>query len=113
MANFSDPSVRSLKASVGDVLSFEWSGNNTHNVYLLPDQTAFDNCNFSDADFLGSSSPTTFTIDSFPTYFGSKMTCNAGHKLAVLGEIAFIDYQIKMCMSHCQSILQQDNFPRY
>ena len=95
MANFSDPSVRSLKASVGNVLSFEWSENHKHNVYLLPDKNAFDNCEFSNADFIGSSSPTRFTLDSFPTYFGCEMACNAGHKLAVLGEIAFIDYQIK------------------
>ena len=91
MANFSDPSAQSLKASVGDVLSFEWSENHKHNVYLLPDKTVFDECDFSDADFLGSSSPTTFTLDSFPTYFGCKIACNAGHKLAVMGKIVFID----------------------
>ena len=96
MANSRNPSGQSLNASYGDALSFEWSGNHTHNVYLLPDQTAFDNCNFDDADFLSSSSPTTFTLDSFPTYFGVKMTCNAGHKLAVLsGTVAFIDMAIK------------------
>ena len=96
MANSSNQSGQSLNASYGDVLSFEWSGNHTQNVYLLPDQTAFDNCNFTDADFLGSSSQTTFTLDSFPTYFGLKMTCNAGHKLAVLsGTVAFIDKAIK------------------
>ena len=96
MANFSDPSVRSLKASVGDVLSFEWSENHKHNVYLLPDKNAFDNCEFPNADFIGSSSPTTFTLDSFPTYFGLEMTCNAGHKLAVLsGTVAFLDKSIK------------------
>ena len=96
MDNFRNPSGQSFNASFGDVLSFEWNGNHTHNVYLLPDQTAFNNCNFDDADFLGSSSPTKFTIDSFPTYFGSKMACTAGHKLAVLsGTVAFIDMAIK------------------
>ena len=92
ITNFRSPSGQSLNASYGEFLSFEWSGNHTHNVYLFPDQTAFDSCNFSDADFLGSSSPTTFTLDSFPTYFGLEMTCNAGHKLAVLsGKAAVID----------------------
>ena len=96
MGNFRNPSGQSFNASYGEFLSFEWSGNHAHNVYLFPDQTAFDSCNFSAADFLSSSSPTTFTIDSFPTYFGSKMTCNAGHKLAVLsGTVTFIDKAIK------------------
>ena len=95
MASLSNTSAQSLNASIGDVLIFEWSGNHTHNVYLFPDQMAFDNCNFSDADFLGSSSPTTFTLDSFPTYFGCEMACNSGHKLAVLaGKVASIDERI-------------------
>ena len=72
-----------MTANVGDTIIFSWYG--WHNVYLMPSQTAMDNCDFSGATEEGTSSPVTFTITSLPVYFACAIGqhCTSGQYMEV------------------------------
>ena len=69
------------------VVVFKWNGN--HNMYQFPDKDAFENCDFSQATMLSSSSTTSsFTFrarSSGAYYFGCEVGshCRYGQKLAL------------------------------
>ena len=60
IALFSNVSARALSAAAGASRSFVWAG--SHNVYKFSNQAAFDACDFSSAQLIGSSSPSRFII---------------------------------------------------
>jgi hypothetical protein len=73
-----------VDASPGDTLRFTWTG--AHNVYIMH-QTAWDNCDFTGATDLGSTSPLDFVIPTSATvgiklWFGCEMAghCSSGQK---------------------------------
>ena len=104
-AGFSNSSAQYLEVQVQPdlpsgcsiTLSFEWERN--HNVYSLPDQKAFDDCDFSGAHLLGDKSPVKKNLltscqlgQPITHYFACKVSghCVAGQKLAVfIGDIKF------------------------
>ena len=53
-----EPSKQTETVSVGDEIMFIWSGE--HNVYKLPNRTAFHDCEFSEAVELASDSQNNF-----------------------------------------------------
>ena len=66
---------------------FKWT--DTHNIYLLPDVTAFTNCDFSSATPLGSTTPVIHTVSSTGIlYFACRVGthCQDGQKLALTVE---------------------------
>jgi len=84
VAGFGGPSARQrtgLKA--GDVLVFTW--HNTHNVYIMPDKAAFDECDFGRAQLLGDQSGVSYTWTgaATPVYFACRVNshCDLGQKL--------------------------------
>ena len=105
MAGFSNSSARYQEALVDPsvpsgcsiTLSFEWE--RSHNVYSLPDQKAFDDCDFSGAHLLGDKSPTQRDLltscqlgQPITHYFACNVPghCGAGQKLAVfIGNVKF------------------------
>ena len=75
-----------IQAQLPTSLVFEWTGH--HDVYLMPDKPAFDDCNFSQAILLGDASPFTYTrwtSDSDTLYFSCSVAahCENGQKLSV------------------------------
>ena len=87
-AGFALSSARVATVAAGVELSFEWSGN--HNVYRLPNQQAFDSCDFSRANVasVGAVSPAKFWIPfnrRFPLFFACRVGnhCMLGQKLTV------------------------------
>ena len=56
----------STEAKNLDILQFTWTGD--HNVKQLPDQAAYDACDFSNAIDIGSTSPATVTMDNPATW---------------------------------------------
>jgi len=83
ISGFSDPNARATTASVGDKLTFQWSGD--HNVWMFATKAEFDSCDFSKASLVGGNSPVTHTMTQVPAYFACKITghCAGGQKLAV------------------------------
>ena len=74
------------EANIGDIINFSWSGK--HNVYSLPDENAFMNCDFSSGTLLSSTSPYQhILIGILPQYFACEVPghCDAGQKLKVTG----------------------------
>ena len=70
---FSESNAPTITALIGDVLSFEWSGN--HNVYQMASRDAMENCDFSGATQIchsansASGNDCTYTIAELPVYF--------------------------------------------
>ena len=93
LAGFSNSSAQYLEASYNDLLIFKWNG--SHNLYLLRDRKAFDNCDFSGAHFAGDRSPIRARLLGEPPimYYlacNEPGDCVAGQKLAVsTGDIKF------------------------
>merc|ERR1711865_1119861 len=61
LAGFGDETARSKTAHVGDSLHFMWQGNN-HNVYMMANKAAFEECDFAGATDLGSMSPVEYKL---------------------------------------------------
>lgn len=74
---------KTLDAAGFDKVRFDWAG--THDVYRLPDEAAFDGCDFSSASLVGDASPAIAdranAVDYFACSVGSH--CASGQKLAV------------------------------
>ena len=79
----------------GDTISFTWAGN--HNVYLMPNEDAFNNCDFSDALQIGTASPHVYssagTVPGQNLYFACSAGshCTNGQKLKVTAVAAAPD----------------------
>ena len=68
----------------GDTISFVWSS--SHTVHQFPDETAFDNCDFTSATQIGSNtSPATATMGATTAWYGCSISnhCISGMKLKV------------------------------
>ena len=81
----SQHSAPSTEVKNGDTITFSFDASTQH-VMKFPDQTAFDNCDFSSATQLGSgSSPATATMGSETLWFGCSVGdhCVSGQKLKV------------------------------
>merc|ERR1719353_994550 len=89
-----------VTAVVGQNLAFEFEA--FHDVYLMPDQAAFDACDFTSATRLANSvdSPYTYLVDSAGTFYFSDsvgMHCQGGQKLAVTVEEARMVWPEREC----------------
>ena len=83
VAGFNDIDARAQIATTGDTLEFTWSSS-THNVYSMASQTAFDDCDFTGATDLGSTSPVTQLLSGDgPWFFACQVGshCSSGQKL--------------------------------
>ena len=83
VAQFSaDPKTLSV-AEDADV-EFTWSGG--HDLWLMADETAYDNCDFTDGTKIGESSPITVAAAAGETLYYSCSVgshCTSGQKVAV------------------------------
>merc|ERR1712032_966675 len=71
-------------AVVGDSIVFKWDG--SHDVYTLPNQKAFDDCDFTAATKLGEATGIEYKAKAAGTvFFGCKVAghCTGGQKLAL------------------------------
>lgn len=74
------PSYPDLAILVGDTVTFTFSS--SHNVYEFPDQQAFNACNFTLSDEIGSSGPLTVPFPEAGTrFFGCEVGshCSSGN----------------------------------
>lgn len=86
LAGFNDESARAIEAHAGDILQFVWEQDyGVHDVKIMADKDAFDNCDFSGATYLGDASHVQYTLTALPAYFACSIEghCAAGQKLAV------------------------------
>ena len=78
-----------LAATVGTNIIFTWSG--SHDVQLMPDQNAFDNCDFTESEVLTFTSesshvytiPNTAAGDTLFFACGVRTHCSNGQKASV------------------------------
>ena len=84
LAGFQDANARAIEAHAGDILQFVWE-QGYHNVKIMADKDAFDNCDFSGATSVGDASHVQYTLTALPAYFACSIGthCASGQKLAV------------------------------
>lgn len=78
-----DQPYTDIASSPGDTIVFEWGTN--HNVYLMPDDAAYNACNFTGATNLGDISPVEYVYTNGTEYFACEVSghCLAGQKVTV------------------------------
>merc|ERR1719261_53739 len=85
-AGFNDESAQFLTINAGDSLLFEWD--NSHNVHLMADSVALDNCDFSGSEELASTSVNSYLFETPEAgfyYFSCEVGnhCNYGQILTL------------------------------
>ena len=84
LAGFQGESAQAIEAHAGDILQFVWDSGD-HDVQIMADKDAFDNCDFSGATSVGDASHVQYTLTALPAYFACSVDthCASGQKLAV------------------------------
>jgi plastocyanin len=80
---------QTLSVAAGTTVTFSWTGG--HNVYAMPDETDFNNCDFGSSTNLGSTSGVSVDpADGSTKYYGCEVGshCIMGQKIAITWEAA-------------------------
>ena len=79
------PTPNTLSAAAGETVTFTWT--DTHDVWLMPDQAAYDSCTFTSAKEIHSTSVKTGDVSGlgetkyYACHVGSH--CESGQKIAI------------------------------